>query len=828
MGIAEAATLQTRAKDANNRGRPAVAVRLLDRALAEIAPVRGGDRDRLEAEIWISRALVDSEIRGASAAEPWLARAQERAGSLNDPALLVHIHSQRAQIAIRAGQLSAALAQFEQAEPLIEYANRDAHFGILLNSGNLYLYQGMLAPARRALGRAAEYARSQNMPDGAFKSLHNLGYLEFLAGDLPRALRLMADAGEIDTDVSRGVWLLDRARVLAEAGLTSEADRSLAAAAAILRHDRIGQDLAETELERARCALIIGDIPTARRFAMNARDRFRRRGNDRWRRQAELVLLAGDLAAGRPGSRLIAPAERLRDEFTREGARLPARSAALLAAEAYLAAGRPDAARDTLAGLGRAARSDPITARLHNHYVRARLDLAVGRSGAAVRRVGAALAELAEYQAGFGSIDLATAAAVHGRRLAELDLGVALATGRADRVLGAAERSRAVLNRLPAVHPPDDPELAELLAELRQTVEALRADGASGLQQRRAELERRIAARGWTRSRSRGGTVAAVVGLDDLRADLGDTTLLSFVRHGPTLHTVVCSTTTLRLGPVAPADEVDELIRRIRADLDVLARAYLPPPVRDAVSTSSKRSLARLDALLVAPVGRLGRVVVVSTGLLGQVPWGLLPSLREVPVVVAPSATAWYAAQRRAASGRRRVVALSGPGLDRAEAEATAVAGTWPRARAVLGADGRTFVTALADTRILHVAAHGVHESENPLFSCLRLADGPLFAHELDQNAAAPDHVVLSACELGLATVRPGDEALGLTSVLLHLGTRSVVAGVARVGDEPAAELMDAYHTRLRAGDDSAAALAGALTSHPAPIVCFGAEFAAR
>ena len=89
----------------------------------------------------------------------------------------------------------------------------------------------------------------------------------------------------------------------------------------------------------------------------------------------------------------------------------------------------------------------------------------------------------------------------------------------------------------------------------------------------------------------------------------------------------------------------------------------------------------------------------------------------------------------------------------------------------------------MAGARIAHVAAHGVHQTENPLFSSLRLADGPLFAHELDQTARTPDHVVLSACELGLATVRPGDEALGLTSVLLHLGTRSVVAGVARVGD---------------------------------------------
>ena len=133
----------------------------------------------------------------------------------------------------------------------------------------------------------------------------------------------------------------------------------------------------------------------------------------------------------------------------------------------------------------------------------------------------------------------------------------------------------------------------------------------------------------------------------------------------------------------------------------------------------------------------------------------------------------------------------------------------------------------MARGSVVHVAAHGVHQTENPLFSSLRLADGPMFAHEMDQTARTPEHVVLSACELGLATVRPGDEALGLTSVLLHLGTRSVVAGVARVGDDLAAETMIAYHERLASGQDSAAALADATSASrtPVPFVCFGASY---
>jgi len=108
------------------------------------------------------------------------------------------------------------------------------------------------------------------------------------------------------------------------------------------------------------------------------------------------------------------------------------------------------------------------------------------------------------------------------------------------------------------------------------------------------------------------------------------------------------------------------------------------------------------------------------------------------------------------------------------------------------------------------------------------LADGPVFAYELDQTARAAEHVVLSACELGQATIRPGDEALGLTSVLLHLGTRCVVSGVARVHDDVSAEVMVRYHTLLAEGTDSAQALATACAEQhelPAPFVCFGATW---
>jgi hypothetical protein len=306
--------------------------------------------------------------------------------------------------------------------------------------------------------------------------------------------------------------------------------------------------------------------------------------------------------------------------------------------------------------------------------------------------------------------------------------------------------------------------------------------------------------------------------------------MVVYVQAAGTLSAVVVGekVTVHDLGGSAP---VLELVRRVRADLDIAAHPRLAGGIREAVRASLLRGLGALDAALLAPLDVPGRIVLVSTGVLGQLPWASLPGLRGRPIVVAPSATKWLASAEADGPDGIRVVALAGPDLERAEHEATAVGAAWPVADAVPGATTARLVDAMAEATVVHVAAHGVHQPENPLFSSVRMTDGPVFAHEIDQRGHAPQHVVLSACEVGLATIRPGDEALGLASVLLNLGTRSVIAGVARVGDEVAEQTMAGYHRKLAAGVDSATALADALSEVDsdvvAPFVNFGAAWVA-
>jgi CHAT domain-containing protein len=131
---------------------------------------------------------------------------------------------------------------------------------------------------------------------------------------------------------------------------------------------------------------------------------------------------------------------------------------------------------------------------------------------------------------------------------------------------------------------------------------------------------------------------------------------------------------------------------------------------------------------------------------------------------------------------------------------------------------------ALDGAAVAHLACHGHFRSDSPLFSALELADGPLNVYELQRLRRAPELVVLSACDLGLSALHPGDELLGLATALLGMGTRTVVASVAPVPDAAARRLMLAFHKRLLAGDAPATALAGAQArTESASFVCLGA-----
>lgn len=125
---------------------------------------------------------------------------------------------------------------------------------------------------------------------------------------------------------------------------------------------------------------------------------------------------------------------------------------------------------------------------------------------------------------------------------------------------------------------------------------------------------------------------------------------------------------------------------------------------------------------------------------------------------------------------------------------------------------------ALEMRRWLHLAVHGVAESEVPLHSRLLLGaagdhDGRLTAHEILDLRVSCDLVILSACRTGLGfPSRAADwtaaDRIGLSGALLEAGAGRVVSSLLPLEDRPTAEFVAALAEHLRQDPDPVSALA--------------------
>jgi hypothetical protein len=402
-----------------------------------------------------------------------------------------------------------------------------------------------------------------------------------------------------------------------------------------------------------------------------------------------------------------------------------------------------------------------------------------------------------------------------------------------------SERARHASQQVVPLRPPPDRAAAAALAELR--ILRSEASGAEWLASARAaELHDLVRERQWTSTGTAG--VDERVGLAELQAALDDeTALLAYVWTDGALACVAVRRDRARVLPLPEFEAVRAALSGLRADLDVSA-AVRSGPMAAVVQRALDERLATLSRMLLddplREAGAARRIVLTAPGVLAGIPWAMLPALHERVFTLAVSATRWVR-RRSASAGRSRFPSLSsagiavGPRVARGDEEAEAAAAAWARAgREVAIVRGATAtvdaVTELAtEASVLHIAAHGRHASDNPLFSGLELADGTLFGYDIDRIPRLPATVVLSACEVGRSSVRWGEEALGMTRTWLHAGARCVIAAPVVVADDVACELLGEVHTGLAAGEAPAEALAAASrrTGLVTPFECHGSGF---
>ena len=747
----------------------------------------------------------------------------------------------------RLGRLEEALTRYDTALDG-QLPARD-RLRVLNNRAIALAFTGRVEAAVDDLHEAITLARAEQAVLAEAELLHNLGFALTVAGDLPAALTRFDEADDRFRSVGApiGLNLVGRARALARANLHREAREAAQAAVASLEQGGASAEVAEARVLLASAELADGEAADAMVTATRARRALQRQGRPGLAAQAEHVIVRARTALGRRDRRAMTLAVQCADALASAGLVAEELDARLTAGLVARDLGETGTARRCLDAVRVHRDRGPLVERARAWQAEAVNRVDGGDRVGARRAVNAGLDAVADLQALMGATELRVGAAGHGAALAELGLRIAVDDAEPWQVLELLDRWRGASLELPLAAGGDgagpDAPMGEDLVALRSAAARLEhavAEGEDPAPARRtiAELEARVR----TRARqTAGGQQRARRRLDPaaLHARLGPGHLLVYFELDGRLGAATLHDGRARLVDLGTTrQQVDTLLGGALFALRRLARPGTPAPSLRAAQASLEDALARLDGALVAPLvgGRPGDdgapIVVCPTGPLHALPWSALPSCDGRAVSVVPSLKTIGAPATPLAGGH--VVLAAGPGLAGAGAELAALATVYPGARTFGPAASsiNDVLAALEGAEIAHLACHGSFRVDNPMFSSLQLADGPLTVFDLEQLHEAPRLVVLAACDVGTAAVSAGDELLGLGAALHRAGTESVVASLVPVPDDAAVTMMVTLHRGIAGGAPVAVALARArqeiVPDRPAAVAvrsafaCFG------
>ncbi len=739
--------------------------------------------------------------------------------------------SQRAGLLARAGRSELALTAFTEALAAADDASDPSIKGDLwMNRGVLLGWAGDVVAAEHDTVRALELFSRLGHTKRAADLRHNLAWLAGRRGDLVEAFRRF-DAAERDYEalgLTGAAIFPDRSEALLAAGLTHEALALAERAVDGLEASGDDVDLAEASMLVARAALLAGDAERAAVASATATRLFERQDRGGWWAAATALQVEARRRAGVAGRADVDRLDEVIDAAAASGLTAASTDARVVAAE--LAADHAD--WTTLARhLGVLDGIElGVAAGCRVELARVRWLAANGRRDDALTTCRRAVEEFGALTAALGGTELRAHVARHVTELVELGLALALDGADAGTVFSWTERQRASALDSPPVRPPDDPELATALDRLRSTLTELDEHARAGVEDTGlaaevADLQDRV------RRRSRhveGHVVPSPATAADALGDLEDVTWVSFAAVDTELAAVVVvggRPGVVPLGPAARVLREASLLRStLTMHLNAIGRGIARDPgiVLAAAAEADEALLGSLDL----PAGPL---VVSPIAGLHDLPWGLLPTVRERSFALAPSLGLWRRCRATPLAVPEGVVAVAGPDVPLADVEARRIVACYGRGTLLTGDHAMVgdVGAAIRGADVAHLVCHGRFSSDNPMFSSLLMADGPMFVYDLERLAPPPRVVVLSACHAGSHATPAGREVLGLTASLLARGPRAVVAATVPIPDTlSTVELMAALHARLAAGAGAADALVTVRALDPVvggAFACYGA-----
>jgi tetratricopeptide (TPR) repeat protein len=709
------------------------------------------------------------------------------------------------------GRFDAALADLGRAISELERAGDRVWTARALSGRGLTLLAvGSTASADADFRAAGQlYAETDQAMESA-NTVLNRGFVAFRSGDLPAALACLDDAARRyrTLRISLPSLRLDRCYVLLAAGLVHDALAEADTALSEIEEARgPSPRKAELLLMAAQCALAAGQPQAALGRAQAAMRLFRAHGNAWYQAHARLVLGQAQYRVSGASSRLLRAAAATATQLAALGSG-EATAAHLLAGRIALDLGRPEEAGQHLLIAARSRLRGPAMVRAIGWLSEALRAEAAGQRRRMLTACRRGLQVLDEHRWTLGSSELRAQASGHGAELAALALRQAASAHRPRQLLAWTERCRGTALLVPAPRLAADLELVAGLAALREVTSRLedaRRQGSATAALAREQLQREEAVRARSllaRGSASPGAAAADAG--ELLTSLPSGQLVEIIEVDGVLHALVCRAGRVRQFVAGPARDAVRAADFARFALRRLA-SNRPGSDPQAALAILRRAGPDLQAALLGPAAaavRDGPVVVVPPARLHGIPWALLPVLRERVFSVAPSAGAWLRAAAAAGPPDRRVALACGPGLATGGAEVPAVARLHDNVTVLDGARATAgnVLAAMDGAWLGHIAAHGTFRAESPLFSSLRMCDGPLTAYDFEQLGRAPYRLVLSSCDAGALAPTGADELLGLASSLLPLGTAGIVAAAVPLNDRAVVPLMVELHEGLRAG----------------------------
>jgi len=242
--------------------------------------------------------------------------------------------------------------------------------------------------------------------------------------------------------------------------------------------------------------------------------------------------------------------------------------------------------------------------------------------------------------------------------------------------------------------------------------------------------------------------------------------------------------------------------RREFCDLGPIAPLEKACAAFDLRGPDRKADPAELVRLLIEPLGlgpEVQRLLISADGVLAEVPFVLLTD-REV--VSVPSATTWLRLREQARGSSDAILAVGDP--DYSGTKLAALPATRAEAKAIgevvlLGkqATPANLIEALGRKkrwRAVHLACHGLLDTERPTRSALALTAGRLTVLDVFRMKIPADLVTLSACETARGKHFRAEGVMGLPRAFMLAGAPRAIVSLWKVDDEATRALMVKFY----------------------------------